>query len=79
MIQRLMDLIGDADIVFCGNDHSETPGQVEGVDDAKIEYWNQQQQMLELSLIPLQTPFHKPWQGTQAIQNFLIDKCACQA
>ena len=47
MIQRLMDLIGDADIVFCGNDHSETPGQVEGVDDAKIEYWNQQQQMLE--------------------------------
>ncbi len=47
MIQRMVGLIEDADIVFCGNDHSETPGQVECIDDAKIEYWNQQQQMLE--------------------------------
>lgn len=47
MIQRMVDLIEDADIVFCGNDHSETPGQVECIDNVKIEYWNQQQQMLE--------------------------------
>ena len=47
MIQRMVDLIEDADIVFCGNDYSETPGQVECIGNVKIEYWNQQQQMLE--------------------------------
>ena len=47
MIQRMVDLIEDADIVFCGNDYSETPRQVECIDNVKIEDWNQQQQMLE--------------------------------
>ena len=47
MIRRMVDLIEDADIVFCGNDHAETPGQAECIDNVKIEYWNQQQQMLE--------------------------------
>ena len=47
MIQRMVDLIEGADIVFCGNDYSETPMQVECIDNVKIEDWNQQQQMLE--------------------------------
>lgn len=47
MIQRMLDLIEDADVVFCGNDHAETQEQVKGTDNVKIEYWNQQQQMFE--------------------------------
>lgn len=47
MIQRMMDLIGDADIVSCANDYSETPSQVAVTGDAIIEYWNRQQQIEE--------------------------------
>lgn len=47
MIQRMVDLIGNADIVLCGNDNSETPDNVSFVPKVQIECWDQQKQMLE--------------------------------
>lgn len=47
MIQRMMNLMEDADIVFCGNDHAETPRKTEFIGNAEIEYWDQQRQLLE--------------------------------
>lgn len=47
MVQRMVDLIEDADIVSCAYDYAEIPGQVTGIDEAIIEYWNQQQQIVE--------------------------------
>lgn len=47
MIQRMVELINDADIVFCESDHAETSEQVEYIENIKIEHWNQRQQMLE--------------------------------
>lgn len=47
MIQRMVDLIGNADIVLCGNDNSETPDNVSFVPEVQIECWDQQKQMLE--------------------------------
>ena len=47
MIQRMVDLIGNADIVLCGNDNSETPDNVSFVPKVQIECWDQQKQMIE--------------------------------
>lgn len=47
MIQRMVELINDADIVFCESDHAETSEQVEYIENIKIEHWDQRQQMLE--------------------------------
>ena len=47
MIQRMLELINDADIVFCESDHAEISEQVEDIENVKIEYWDQKQQMLE--------------------------------
>lgn len=47
MIQRMVDLIGNADIALCGNDNSETPYNVSFVPKVQIECWDQQKQMLE--------------------------------
>lgn len=47
MIQRMVDLIDDADIVFCGNDNADTPDNIKFVSNIQIECWDQQKQMLE--------------------------------
>lgn len=47
MIQRMLELINDADIVFCESDHAEISEQIEYIENVKIEYWDQKQQMLE--------------------------------
>lgn len=47
MIQRMLELINDADIAFCESDHAKIVEQVEQVNNIKIEYWNQRQQMRE--------------------------------
>lgn len=47
MIQQMLELMKDADIVFCESDHAETSEQVESVDNVKIEYWDQKTQLYE--------------------------------
>lgn len=47
MIQTMVKLINNADIVLCESDHAETAEQVGNIENVKIEYWNQRQQMLE--------------------------------
>ena len=47
MIQRMLELINDADIVLCESDHAEMSEQVEHIENVKIEYWDQRQQMRE--------------------------------
>lgn len=46
MIQQMLELMKDADIVFCESDHAETSEQVESVDNVKIECWDQKTQLL---------------------------------
>ena len=45
MIQRMLELIEDADFVLCESDHAEISEQVEYECNIKIEHWNQKQQM----------------------------------
>lgn len=47
MIQQMLELMKDADIVFCESDHAETSEQVESVDNVKIECWDQKTQLYE--------------------------------
>ena len=47
MIQRMLELIEDADFVLCESDHAEISEQVEYECNIKIEHWNQKQQMQE--------------------------------
>lgn len=47
MVESMLELAGDADIVFCGNDNADAPAQAVHVSKAAIETWNQQRQLLE--------------------------------
>lgn len=47
MVERLLKLVGDGDIVFCGNDNADTSDRVMCVDKTETEIWDQQRQMLE--------------------------------
>lgn len=47
MVERLLKLVGDGDIVFCGNDNADNSDRVMCVDKAKTEIWDQKRQMLE--------------------------------
>lgn len=47
MVERLLKLVGDGDIVFCGNDNADTSDRVMCVDKTETEIWGQQRQMLE--------------------------------
>lgn len=47
MVERLLKLVGDRDIVFCGNDNADTSDRVKCVNKTETEIWNQQRQMLE--------------------------------
>ena len=47
MVERLLKLVGDGDIVFCGNDNADNSDRVMCVDKTKTEIWDQQRQMLE--------------------------------
>lgn len=47
MVERLLKLVADGDIVFCGNDNADTSDRVMCVDKTETEIWDQQRQMLE--------------------------------
>lgn len=47
MVERLLKLVGNGDIVFCGNDNADTSDRVMCVNKTETEIWDQQRQMLE--------------------------------
>jgi glycosyltransferase involved in cell wall biosynthesis len=65
MVQRMLERRGDADIVFCGSDHADSPEQAEKEDSIAIEIWDQEMQQLE---------FMKHKRMTGMLWNKLIKK-----
>jgi glycosyltransferase involved in cell wall biosynthesis len=47
MVQRMLELMEDADIVFCSFDHAASLEHVEKADTLNIEIWDQKTQQLE--------------------------------
>jgi glycosyltransferase involved in cell wall biosynthesis len=47
MVQRMLELMEDADIVFCSSDHADSSEKVEKEDSQNIEIWNQKKQQSE--------------------------------